>query len=268
VFGLFDIYVLLWWGDILFDYACYGFIMFAFWKLSPKWLLTGAFVCFLLMIARENLDFYRDKQTIRRGEVIAAMDTTKVKLTEVQKEQLTAMTEFRENSQHDKKVKRKETAIRKTTGSYADVYKYRTDLYLNHSLINYSYMAVWDVLLFMFLGMAFFKMGVLTGKARMSLYWTLAILGLGLGLLVSYLKLQPMINHKFNWFEYTKKVPFESGYIGNASAIISIRMGEMVVQAHAGSRTDGLYQLSNAITYLWYYLLRARFCHVWETATL
>jgi len=83
--GLFDIYLLLWWGDILFDYGCYGFIMFAFWKLSPKWLLTAAFICFLLMIARENLDLYRDKQTIRRGEVIAAMDTTKVKLNEVVK---------------------------------------------------------------------------------------------------------------------------------------------------------------------------------------
>lgn len=210
VFGLFDIYILLWWGDILFDYACYGFIMFAFWKLSPKWLLTGAFICFLLMIARENLDLYRDKQTIRRGELIAALDTTKVKLTEPQKEQLAAMTEFKENSQHDKKLKRTETAIRKTTGSYAEVYKYRTDMYLNHALIKYSYMGVWDVLLFMFLGMAFFKTGVLTGKARMSLYWTMAIVGLGVGLLVSYLRLQGMINFKFNWFEYIKKVPFES----------------------------------------------------------
>ena len=33
VFGLFDAYVLLWWGDILFDYACYGLIMVAFRKL-------------------------------------------------------------------------------------------------------------------------------------------------------------------------------------------------------------------------------------------
>jgi uncharacterized protein len=233
VFGLFDIYILLWWGDILFDYACYGFIMFAFWKLSPKWLLTGAFICFLLMIARENLDLYRDKQTIRRGEVIAAMDTTKVKLSEVQKEQLAAMTEFKESSQHDKKVKRTETAIRKTTGNYPDVYKYRTGLYLNHALVKYTYMAVWDVLLFMFLGMAFYKMGVITGKARMGLYWTMAIVGLGLGLLVSYLRIQPMINYKFNWFEYTKKIPFESYTLSRTLRALGI-LGTLLLLYRSG----------------------------------
>ena len=79
-FGLVDIYLLLWWGDILFDYACYGLIMVAFRKLSPKALFIGAGVCFLLMIARENRDFYQDKKTIHRGELVAAIDTTKVKL--------------------------------------------------------------------------------------------------------------------------------------------------------------------------------------------
>lgn len=233
VFGLFDIYILLWWGDILFDYGCYGFILFAFWKLSPKWLLTGAFICFLLMIARENLDLYRDKQTILRGELIAALDTTKVKLNEPQKEQLAAMTEFKENSTHEKKLKRTETAIRKTTGSYAQAYKFRTDMYLNHALIKYSYMAVWDVLLFMFLGMAFFKMGVLTGKARMSVYWVMAIAGLGIGLIVSYLRLQPMIFHKFNWLEYIKRLPFESYTVSRTFRALGI-LGTLLLLYRSG----------------------------------
>ena len=36
VFGLFDAWVLLWWGDILFDYACYGMIMVVFRNLPVK----------------------------------------------------------------------------------------------------------------------------------------------------------------------------------------------------------------------------------------
>jgi uncharacterized protein len=210
VFGLVNIYVLLWWGDILFDYACYGMIMYTFRRLSPKAMFIAAGICFLLMTARDNRDFYKDKATIHRGEVVQAIDTTKVKLTESQKERLGAMTEFKEKSSHESKVKRMETAIRKTTGSYEDLYETRTDIYLNRALIGYGYMGIWDVLSFMFLGMAFFKTGVLTGQAPVRLYWIMAIVGLGLGLTLSYLRLRPMIYYQFNWFEYTKHVNFES----------------------------------------------------------
>jgi uncharacterized protein len=233
VFGLIDIYLILWWGDILFDYACYGFIMFAFWKLSPKWLITGAFICLLLMMARENLDLYRDKQMIRKGDRIAAMDTTKVKLNDQQKEELAAMTEFKENSSHDKKVKKAETAIRKTTGSYASVYKYRTDLYLNQALIHYSYMSVWDVLLFMFLGMAFFKLGILTGQSRISVYWAMAILGLGLGLAISWFRVQSMVNYKFNWYEHIKNNSFETYTLSRTLRALGI-LGTLLLLYRSG----------------------------------
>ena len=46
-FGIIDVYLLLWFGDILFDYGCYGLIMVAFRKWSPKWLLIAAGVCFV-----------------------------------------------------------------------------------------------------------------------------------------------------------------------------------------------------------------------------
>ena len=42
IFSLVDVFILLWRGDILLDYACLGMIMFAFRNLSPKKLLIGA----------------------------------------------------------------------------------------------------------------------------------------------------------------------------------------------------------------------------------
>jgi uncharacterized protein len=210
LFGLIDVYILLWWGDILFDYACYGMIMFAFRKLSSRNLLIGAAVSFLLMTARDNRDFYKDKAMIAKGEAIAAIDTTKTKLTEDQKEKLGAMTEFKENSTPEKKLKRAQKAIRRTTGSYAELYEFRTDLYINNALVHYGYLSIWDVTLFMFIGMAFYKMGVITGQAPVKWYWIMAIGGLGLGMLVSYLRLASFLKYNFNWFEFAKQVPFES----------------------------------------------------------
>lgn len=209
VFGLFDAYILLWWGDILFDYACYGMIMFAFRKLPPKKLLIGAGFCLLMMMARENRNLYQDKVVIFKGERAAAIDTTKTKLTKDQKASVAAMQEFKENSTKETKTKRMENAIRKTTGSYADLYKFRTDMYLD-MLIQYLYMSIWDVLLFMFLGMAFYKMGIITGQASVKVYWIIAIVGLGLGLALSYFRLQPLIKYNFNWYEYTKHLKFDS----------------------------------------------------------
>ncbi len=207
VFSLFDVFILLWWGDILLDYACLGMMMFAFRNLSPKRLLIGAGFCFLFMMARENADLYKDKIMIYRGEIASAADTTKIKLNDIQKEELNAMLDFKERSTRESKLKRMKKAIQKTTGSYKELYKQRTDMYIDN-LVRYLFFYVWDVLLFMFLGMAFLKMGILTGQASVKWYWWMSLAGLGIGLTLSYFRLQPLIDTKFNGFDYTKKVSF------------------------------------------------------------
>ncbi|MDX2046238.1 MAG: hypothetical protein SFU87_05600, partial [Chitinophagaceae bacterium] len=78
VFGLFNAFVLLWYWDILYHYAICGMILFAFRRMKPKHLLIAAGACLLLMTARENRDFYKEKSVIAKGEKIAAIDTTKV----------------------------------------------------------------------------------------------------------------------------------------------------------------------------------------------
>jgi uncharacterized protein len=208
VFSLFDVFVLLWFGDILLDYACLGLLMFTFRRLPAKKLLIAAGVCFVFMIARDNRDFYLEKRTIAVGERIEAIDTTKTKLTPRQEELLGNMTEFRESSKPEKKIKRHERAIALVTGSYGDLYEYRTGSYLR-GIVNYLYLGIWDVVFFMFLGMAFFKMGILTGQAKTRIYWILCIIGLGIGLPLAYLRIHPMVTYHFNWFEYTKHMPLQ-----------------------------------------------------------
>lgn len=221
VFGIFDAWVLLWWGDILFDYACYGMIMVVFRNLPVKSLLIGAGICFLLMIARENRDFYLEKRTITRGEQVAMLDTTKVKLTDKQKSQLDAMNGFKEKQTHEKKLERNEKTRKKVTGSYEDLYEFRTNAYLD-ALIHYLYLSIWDVLFFMFLGMAFLKTGILTGEAPVKYYWIMAVAGLGLGLLLSYYRIKPMIDYQFNMYAYTKNVHFETYTISRALRSLGI----------------------------------------------
>jgi len=208
VFGLINAYVLLWFWDILVPYACCGMILFTFRKLSPKVLIIAAGICLLLMTLRENADFYRDKAAIYQGEMVAKLDTTKTKLNAEQKEQLNVMMGLKEKSSLESRKREMENSLRKVRGDYATLYKYQSARSFNMETIGF-FTFIWDILLFMFLGMAFYKNGVLIGNASIKIYWTMFIIGLGIGLLLSWYRLQPLIDHQFNRFAYTRDVKFE-----------------------------------------------------------
>jgi uncharacterized protein len=208
VFGLFDAFVLLWNGDILFDYAVCGIILFAFRKLPPKKLLIAAIVSLLLMTARENRNLYKQKNIITKGEAIAKIDTTKTKLNEQQKDDLGAMTSFKESAGTESLHKEMEKNLRQIRGNYGSVYENISNNSARYEFIG-SYYYIWDILVFMFFGMAFFKMGILTGHTPLKTYWLFFIAGLGVGLALSYLRLKPLIHYQFNYYDITKNQKIE-----------------------------------------------------------
>ncbi len=208
VFGLFNAFVLLWSGDILFEYAICGVIVFVFRHLPAKKLLIISGVCLLLMTARENRDLFHQKKVINSGELIAKLDTTVTKLTDIQKEKLGAMTGMKERSTRESQLKEMEKNLREIRGNYAGLYQNVSNLSARIEFFA-SYYGIWDILVFMFLGMAFFKMGILTGTASSRTYWLLFILGLGSGLVISYFRLEPSFQYQFNEFDITKHKPFE-----------------------------------------------------------
>ncbi|MEJ7674226.1 MAG: hypothetical protein WKF59_16415 [Chitinophagaceae bacterium] len=97
-----------------------------------------------------------------------------------------------------------EKSLRSMRGCYGDMYEYQSERSLRGELF-YTYFGAGDILLFMFLGMAFFKSGILMGQAPTKIYLLLFIGGMGLGLLLSYFRLQPQIDLKFDFYAYLKK---------------------------------------------------------------
>jgi len=224
--SLTDVFILLWEGDILLDYSLIGMAMFAFRNLSPKGLIIGASICLLFMLARENRDLYERKSIIAKGEAVAALDTTQVKLTTKQKDDLQAMIGFKKRVSKEGKLKRMKEDNDKVLGDYEAIYQHRTNNYVD-SLVPYLFYGVWDVLIFMFLGMAFLKLGILTGDASVRTYLLMAVIGLGIGLLLSYIRVQAFIDSKCNWFEFVKKAPlnhFNLDRVGRAIGILGVIM--------------------------------------------
>ena len=54
VFGMFNAFILLWFGDILYYYGMCGMILFLFRKTSPKWLFALAIVCMFITMFKSQ----------------------------------------------------------------------------------------------------------------------------------------------------------------------------------------------------------------------
>lgn len=206
-FGLFNAFVLLWFWDILYGYAIFGMLLFVFYRSSVKTLFILAFVSLVLMTVRENVNLTRDKSMINKGELIAKIDTTTTKLTPAQLDDLGAMNAMKEESSKEFKKKKAEKEMAAVNGTYSSLYKVQSDKSV-HVELYYTYFLCWDLTLFFFLGMAFFKTGILTGNAPTRIYWFLFIGGLGLGLLLAYYDLKTLIDANFNKYEHSKSISF------------------------------------------------------------
>jgi uncharacterized protein len=208
-FGLVNTYVFLWFWDILFMYAVCGMLLFVFKNLPAKKLFIAAGVCLLLTTARENRDLYKTKSTILKGEQVALIDTSKTRLTELQSEQLGAMQSMKEKSTPESKRKLYEKQLKNGRGGFAEVYEQNSEWgAAGHTSVLY-YFLIWDILTFMFLGMAFYKSGILTGQQPAKVYWLLSISCLAIGFFLSYLRLSDDLLYNFNRFQKTKATTFE-----------------------------------------------------------
>ncbi|MEI9808862.1 MAG: hypothetical protein WDO16_13915 [Bacteroidota bacterium] len=86
LFGLFNAFILLWGGDILFFYGLCGMLLFAFRKVKPSWLIVIGFVCIGIgMFKTQN--WYGDLRETRKNYVEAvAAEKSKKELTQKQQE--------------------------------------------------------------------------------------------------------------------------------------------------------------------------------------
>ncbi len=208
VFGLFNAFVLLWFWDILFQYAICGMILFAFRRLTPKYLIIASIFCLFIQLTRDNVLHYRDKQVIATGQMLSQKDTSVVKFDLIEKEKFEQWTTMKEKNSKAAKEKQMQKSLIKVQGDYTTFYNFQSERSLRGELY-WTYNGIWDMLIFMFFGMALYKNGVLLGNGPTRIYWLMCIIGLVLGIILTWYTYQPLINLQYNKYEYIKQVPFE-----------------------------------------------------------
>jgi uncharacterized protein len=203
LFGLINVFVLLFAVEILYAYALCGMLLFVFIRLSSKKLFVAALVCFLLSIARENKNLYYDKSIIAAGERAASIDSNSQSLSDAEHEALGKMEAFKQENSAKAKKKNFEKTVVMTRGSFRDMYKIQSEEGVASQTVGF-YSFFWELVFFMLLGMGLYKTGVLTGLQPYKKYWLLLIIGFGIGLPLSYLYLQKEMRFDFNRYEIVK----------------------------------------------------------------
>lgn len=195
--GLFNAYILLWHGDILYGYAIAGMFLFPFRKLNAKYLIIIGLCISISVFGRLTYRYIVHRKPIYTAYHAAMTDSLKFhkKLSVKQKDDIS---KFKDLSKHFKKDTASiNSEIRTMRGNYVSVFNKRwTDgeEVQKWTLYDYNF---WDYILMMFIGMGFYKLGVFTNQLSSKQYLYLMLGGYAVGLLIRI----PFVNS----FYFTEK---------------------------------------------------------------
>ncbi len=218
IFGLIHGYLLLWVGEILYNYALMGFLLFSFRNLPPKKLIVIATVLFALGALWTYSDHLKNIKLVNQVEEIKAYKSEGKVLTK----------ELMEADQKWQDIQWKKSpeyvAIHNDNmhKGYFDVVSFlvpTNSSFNEHDSFRYD---VWDVLSMMLLGIAFFKLKILTAEKSYRFYLLMVLVGYGVGLSVNYYEIKTILDSNFSFLGFSKsyltydlgRVTVSIGHIG------------------------------------------------------
>ncbi|MBC7948873.1 MAG: DUF418 domain-containing protein [Chitinophagaceae bacterium] len=235
LFGLFNAYVLLWSGDILFFYGLCGMLLFSFRKIKPVWLIAIGFACICIGMLKTQFwyDELRGKRKAYTEAIVA--EKSKKELTPEQQGARAEWVEMEKNQKPDTaNVNRN---LRKMHSGYTTVWTHLLPHNVNAE-VNYMYHGLWDMLCMMFIGMALLGLGFFSNKFSTSTYLMILLVGYGIGIPLGWTFFNGLIGWNTSFGSYVDefRAPHFQLYdfrrvflcIGHASVLMLIYRSKIV----------------------------------------
>jgi uncharacterized protein len=221
VFGLVHAYLLLWTGEILYNYALMGFLVFSFRNMTPKKLII---IAAFLFSAGALWNYANYKSDLKFAEQVTMASTFKAEGKPLTKELKEA----------DEKWQR-----RQEERSPAAIEEYNTNMHKSYfhlvaflAPINTAYNQQdpyrydpFDVLSMMLLGIALFKLNVLSAQKSYKFYGIMALIGYGIGLSVNFYEVATIMNSNFSFLGFSKSyLTYDAGRVPVAMGHVAMIM--------------------------------------------
>jgi uncharacterized protein len=184
LFGIFNAFVLLWFGDILFFYGMCGMLLYVFRNTNPKWLLVLGFICMSVSMLKQQLNW--NETTDRRKGYTEAVAAEKAKktLSPEQEAAKAEWVEFEKNNKPDTVFTNRN--LRKMRSDYVTIYQYWIPRNAEGETWGLYHKWGWDGLTMMFIGMALFGLGFFSNKLSSSTYAMCLLVGYGIGIPIGW----------------------------------------------------------------------------------
>jgi uncharacterized protein len=209
LFGLVNAFVFQWWGDILYSYAICGLFIFPFRNLKAKHLLLFALLFFLCSTIKGTYDLYASHTMRVKGEQALALEKQKKVLTEDQKTAKETWTGYQDRRKPEGLRKSANKKIKEMQGNFFSSFSSTAGQSVLLESVYFYQFIFFDVMCLLFLGMALFKWGVLTGQRSKKFYWLLFFGAYALGLSLSYWEHWQTINARFDNSKFFSMTPVE-----------------------------------------------------------
>lgn len=202
IFGLIHGYLILWTGDILFAYGLWGLFLFPFRNTKPKKLIIAVVVLTLIGVALQfgkYTEITKYKAQYEAAQVYGEEDLPK-ELKEGKEAWEGLSAELKPDME---KIAEDTQSMHK---GYLELVMFLAPVNrMMQTTFNYDYNP-WDVLAMMLLGIALFKMGVITAQLKTKTYLLMVLLGYGIGIPVNYYETTIILEDNFSILSF-----FESG---------------------------------------------------------
>ena len=238
VLGLFNAFVLLWWGDILLTYGIAAVFLFPFrrWKPVAQCALGAGFIAVLVAYSG-----YQYSLKAERYETVARVKAAQTAHQKVSADDQKVFDEWQQRARAFIAGPPKDAETRKKIAE-ADKDRHSTFLaYWKAQFANWQFLMGWfwiieaEIVGTMLLGMALYQWGVIQGRASRSTYWALMVGGYGLGLALrgtmwwEILKFQPLLQWQ-EIFPDVDRLAVTLGHLGLIQLLLASSLGRRLLQ--------------------------------------
>jgi uncharacterized protein len=192
-FGIINVYILLWHGDILYPYAIFGLMLFPFRNAGVKTLFVVAAILISIGVIWDIADYHSKLRLQKEVVEIQAISDHDAGLTKSQEDKIKAWDKF--TIKHTQEEVNE--LIDKMHQSYFSVLsdKVKGNQFMQ-TWLPYR-LWVWDILSFMLIGMAFFKLRIFHGERSNRFYLIMISLGYTVGLLLNFYETRMLLENNF-----------------------------------------------------------------------
>jgi len=192
IFGLIDMYVLLWLGDILITYALGGAVLWLIRNWKPRRLIILASLL-LLLGTLQNLAFKITLDVARDAAVLMEQaEIAEVEIDAGTQDWAQGWIEFEKFNLAEIEGIQDEMEVR--SHSYRSAFKYNIEGASEMLFFNIPFIFFLDALMMMVVGMALYKLGILEGKRESHFYFKMMWTGFCVGLLINTYEVWACVN--------------------------------------------------------------------------